>query len=211
MYDEYFLEETASEKAVTSVDNHSIDNLFNNLTEDIANVNRFISEVTKQQKNNETEVKELSIERKKLENMKLEFSNKMKIQEEELKTKQKQSEQNLLAQYDKLKKSEEDFRESMSKNFAELELEKKSLDVEKEIFEQQKQQFESYKKLETARLKQLEISINLEKEQFEKYKDVSTKKIELENKNLEDKCLRFKEIMKQFDVNFKPIKELEEE
>ena len=47
--------------------------------------------------------------------------------------------------------------------------------------------------------------INQEKEQFNKYKEISVKKIELDNKNLEQKCLKFKEIVNQFNSNFKPV------
>jgi len=52
--------------------------------------------------------------------------------------------------------------------------------------------------------------LDSEKNQFEKYKEVTNKKIELENKNIEQKCDRFKELINQFNSNFKPMIKEEE-
>ena len=77
--------------------------------------------------------------------------------------------------------------------------------MQREKIKQEKEQFERYKELEINRIKQSEEILNSEKEQFEKYKEVSNKKIELENKNLEQKYNKFKNIIDQFNSNFKPI------
>ena len=64
--------------------------------------------------------------------------------------------------------------------------------------------------MELSRIEQAKEQFQSEKDQFAKYKDISIKKIELDNKNLEKKCLKFKEIMSQFNANFKPIIDIEE-
>lgn len=46
-----------------------------------------------------------------------------------------------------------------------------------------------------------------EKEQFEKYKKVKETKIELANKEIEQKCEKFKEVITQFNTRFRKISE----
>jgi len=56
-----------------------------------------------------------------------------------------------------------------------------------------------------SRIHHAEEILASERNQFERYKEVTNEKIELDNKNLEQKCARFKEIVGQFNSNFKPI------
>ena len=209
MHEDYMLNNAFSVGEVEG-NNKNLDSLFDNLTEDIANVNKYISEVNKKNKTNEAAQRELYDERQKLEKSKLNFENYYRAQEQELKKLRMQTEEYIALQTDKMRKAEEEFRSGMTSSLSELELEKKALEIEKENLKQEKAQFESYKSLEVSRINQAKEQIQSEKEQFAKYKDISMKKIELDNKNLEKKCLKFKEIMSQFNSNFKPIIDIEE-
>lgn len=213
MLEDYMLNDAFSVDDAGKVDANSknFDSLFDNLTEDIANVNKYISEVNKKNKSCENAQRELFDERQKLEKSKLDFENYFRAKEEELKKLKMQTEEYVAIQTDKLRKAEEDFRNGMTSSLSELELEKKALEVDKENFKQEKAQFESYKSLEVSRINQAREHIEQDKEQFAKYKDIAMQKIELDNKNLEKKCLKFKEIMQQFNSNFKPVLDLEEE
>ena len=93
----------------------------------------------------------------------------------------------------------------MDNTLVELDLAKKEMELQREKLIQEKEQFENYKNLEMNRIRHSEEILKSEKEQFEKYKEVNTKKIELENKNLEQKYNKFKDIINQFNSNFKPI------
>ena len=165
----------------------SIDSLFNNLTEEIANVNKYIDKVSEQKRNTEIEEKQLYEEKMRFEKTKSNFENYMNEQEIRLKSREKELEQMVSHQTEKLRKAEERFRDSMSNSLSELELERKNIDIEKKQFLQEKEQFDSYKALEVKRLSQLEEQLTDEREQFEKYKEIATKKIDLDNKNLVDK------------------------
>ena len=185
--------------------------IFDNLTEDVANVSKYNSEVTKKQKSYESAQKELYEERQELEKTKLDYENYFKFQGEELKKIKNQTEEYIALQTDKLRKAEDDFKNSMTNSLSQLELEKKELEINKESFLQEKAQFETYRSLELSRINQAKEQIEKEKEQFAKYKEIAIKKIDLDNKNLEQQCLKFKEIMGQFNSSFKPILNNEEE
>ena len=157
-----------------------LDNLFDNLSNDVTNINKMINEVTEKRKNNDLEQKNLNELREKLAKEKLEFEEYVSIQKEELRKSKEKIDQYSMLQLEKLKKTELDFKANMNTALSELEIDKKTLSLEKEQFRQ-------------------------EKEQFIKYKEVAYKKIELENKNIEQKCIKFRELMSQFNANFKPL------
>ena len=182
MYDDILLDDEYSNETSFSVDtmNTDLDSLFNNLSNDVVNINKIINEVTEKKKNNELELKNINESKLKLEKAKKEFEEYMVAQKEELKRNKSKIDEYAKLQQEKLKKAEENFKETMSNSLTELEIEKKTLLLEKDQFKQ-------------------------EKEQFSKYKEVAYKKIELENKNIEQKIIKFRELMNQFNSNFKPI------
>ena len=188
----------------------NLNSLFDNLSADVANVSRYISEVAKNKKSNDHLQKELYEEREKFEKSKLEFNNYITAQKEELKKIKLQTDQYITLQNDKLRKAESDFRTGMTNSLSQLELEKKSLEIEKETFLQERAQFESYRALELSRINQAKQQIDTDKDQFAKYKEIAMKKIELDNKNLEQQCLKFRDIMGQFNANFDPVGNIEE-
>ena len=55
------------------------------------------------------------------------------------------------------------------------------------------------------KLKRERSLFETEKEQFEKYKEMKEKKIDIANKELEQKCDKFKEVIAQFNMRFKKI------
>ena len=69
MYDDFMLNDAFEAENTNNLEKRdsNIDNLFNNLTEDIANANKFISEVTKRNKYCEAERKDLENETEKVE------------------------------------------------------------------------------------------------------------------------------------------------
>lgn len=204
MNDDFLLNDSENPSSL-----NSLDSLFNNLTDDINNFNKYIDEVNKKKKDNAIEQQELMEEKLKVDKAKLEFENYVKVKNEEYEVKMKQVDSYLETQKQNLLKSESEFKTNMDNSLRELELSKKELDIQKEKFNEEKQQFESYKNLELNRIKHAQEILDSDKKQFEKYKEVNNKKIELENKNLEQKCDRFKELINQFNSSFKPI--LEEE
>lgn len=195
----------------TTSNNDNLDDLFDNLTSNIESVNKFISSLTNQKKVNHEEELELLEEKEKINRTKEEFEGYMAIQKEELKQKQRQMEQYLESQKAYLTKAEEEFKVNMDNSLTELDLAKKELELQIQKNEEDKEQFETYKKLEMNRIHHAEEILSSEKAQFEKYKEVTNRKLELENKNLEQKCIRFKEIIGQFNLNFKPILESKDE
>ena len=182
MHDDFILDESYNTEDSLSIEKNmnDLDSLFNNLSNDVTNINKMINEVTKGKKNNEIEQKNLNDFKAKLDKEKTEFEEYVKAQKEELKRNRAELDQYVNLQQNKLKKAEATFKDNMSNALTELEIEKKTLALDKESFAK-------------------------EKEQFVKYKEVAFKKIELENKNLEQKCLKFKEIMSQFNSNFEPM------
>ena len=204
MNDDFLLNDSENPSSL-----NSLDSLFNNLTDDINNFNKYIDEVNKKKKDNAIEQQELMEEKLKVDKAKLEFENYVKVKNEEYEVKMKQVDSYLETQKQNLLKSESEFKTNMDNSLRELELSKKELDIQKEKFNEEKQQFESYENLALKPIKHAQEIIDSDKKQFEKYKEVNNKKIELENKNLEQKCDRFKELINQFNSSFKPI--LEEE
>ena len=182
MHDEFILDESYNTSDSLAIERNmdDLDNLFNNLSNDVTNINKMINEVTKGKKNNEQEQKSLKEFKARLDKEKAEFEEYMIAQKEELKRNRAELDQYVQLQQTKLKKAEATFKDNMSNSLTELEIEKKTLALDKESFTK-------------------------EKEQFAKYKEVAFKKIELENKNLEQMCLKFKEIMSQFNYNFEPL------
>lgn len=182
-----------------------LDHLFDNLTSDIASVNRFITNLNDQKKFNNVAEKELVEERQRVEKAKLDFDKYMEVQKEEIEKKQKQVEEYLTAQKENLAKAEAEFKDSMDSSLAQLEISKRELEIQEQKLQEDKSQFENYKALEISRIHHAEEILSSERNQFERYKEVTNQKIELDNKTLEQKCARFKEIVGQFNSNFKPI------
>ena len=60
---------------------------------------------------------------------------------------------------------------------------------------------------EKNRIEKEKELIKAEKEQFEKYKENKERKIELANKELEQKCDKFKGVIKEFNTRFRMMKE----
>lgn len=205
MYDDFMLNDAYEAETINDLEGRdsNIDNLFNNLTEDIASANKFILEVTKKNKNCELERKELDEDKQKFRKSKEEFELYKQEQQEEIRKKKRDLEQHMTLQLEKIRKAEDDFRNNMSHSLNEIQIEKKELEIAREEFAKEKEQFDAYRALEITRIDQSKREIEDEKEQFNKYKDVSKKRIELENKNIEQKCLKFREIMNQFNSNFK--------
>ena len=63
--------------------------------------------------------------------------------------------------------------------------------------------------MENKRISNNHIILDSERRQFETYKDMSEKKLELANKELDQKCDRFKEVMKGFTVKFNDMNDKE--
>ncbi len=185
--------------------NDDLDHLFDNLTSDIANVNKFITNLNDQKKFNNVAEKELVEERQRIEKSKADFDEFMEAQKEEISKKQKQVEDYLATQKQYLAKAEAEFKDSMDSSLAQLDISKKELEIQEKKLEEDKAQFENYKSLEISRIHHAEEILASERAQFERYKEVTNEKIELDNKTLEQKCERFKEIVGQFNSNFKPI------
>ncbi|MBQ9072707.1 MAG: hypothetical protein IJY25_06075 [Bacilli bacterium] len=212
MYDEILLNSKFGNNETNKKNSNiqDLDTIFDNLTNDVENFNKFISNVNKQNKVNGEEFLELSQEREKIEKARVEFDNYMRIQKEEFRNKQEQFDEQIKIKKNNLSKAEEEFKMNMDNSLKELELSLQEMKMKKDKFDEEKAQFEEYKNIEISRIKHAEEVLKSEKNQFEKYKEVNIKRIELENKNLEQKCDRFKNLISQFNSNFKPMIENEE-
>lgn len=206
MYDDILLKDNKIDDTST-INNTNLDELFNNLTSDIETVNKFISNLNNQKTANNKEEQVLIEERQKIDRDKEEFEKYMAIQREEINQKKNQVEQYLNNQKEYLAKAESDFKTNMDNSLSELELAKKELEIQKEKIKEEKEQFENYKSLEINRIHHAEEILASERNQFERYKEITNEKLELESKNFEQKCIKFKEIISQFNSNFKPITE----
>ena len=206
MYEDMLIGNVDTKPSVTS----DLDDLFNNLTSDIQNFNKYISDVNKQKQENSIEEKEILEEKQRIDKAKLDFENYVKTKNEEYIKKEKEIDEYLNLQKQNLLKAEEDFKINMDNSINELEIVKKEVELQKNRLEEEKSQFETFKNLEINRIKHAKEMLDSEKTQFEKYKEVTIRKIDLENKNIEQKCDRFKELINQFNSNFKPMIKEEE-
>lgn len=195
--------------SASSNDISDLDSLFDNLTNDINSFNKYVEDVNQKKKENILEEKELIAEKLKIDRAKIEFENYIKTKNDEYEKKMGQVDEYLESQKQVILRAEAEFKSNMDNSLNELELEKKELEIQKEKFKQEKDQFENYKTLELNRIQHAQKILDSEREQFEKYKEINTQKIELENKNLQQKCDKFKELLGQFNLSFKPIKEEE--
>jgi len=207
MYDDFLLNSDLASKVDSSSD---LDSLFNNLTTNIDNFNKYLEDVNKKKKENVIEEQELFEEKLRIDKAKLEFENYVKEKNAEYDSKMQQADTYLETQKQNLLKAEKEFKNNMDNSFNELELIKKELDLQKERLKEEKEQFETYKNLELNRIKHSQEMLESEKTQFERYKEVNTKRIELETKNLEQKCDKFKELIGQFNSKFNPMLKEEE-
>ena len=207
MYNDFLLDNNFA----SSNSSNDLDSLFDNLTNDINTFNKYVENVNNQRKENNIEERELLEEKQRIAKSKMEFEEYVRAKQNEYDKKIGSIDEYLNTQKQNLLKSESEFKVSMDNSLNELEIAKKELEIQREKFNEEKEQFESYKALELERIKHSQEILELDKNQFEKYKEVANKKIELENKSLEQKCDKFKEIIGQFNSNFKPIiKENEE-
>ncbi|MBQ2946683.1 MAG: hypothetical protein IJE04_02400 [Bacilli bacterium] len=207
MYDDFLLNNDLTSKVDSSAD---LDSLFNNLTTNIDNFNKYLEDVNKKKKENVIEEQELFEEKLRIDKAKLEFENYVKEKNAEYETKMNQVESYLETQKQNLLKAETEFKNNMDNSFNELDLIKRELDIQKERIKEEKEQFETYKNLELNRIKHSQEMLESEKTQFEKYKEVNNRKIELESKNLEQKCDKFRELVSQFNSKFNPMLKEEE-
>lgn len=205
MYEDFLLNNNYGNNLASKSESNNLDSLFDNLTNDIINFNKYIEDINKQRKENSIEEKELIEEKQRIDKAKLEFENYVKAKNEEYEKKMGQVDEYLNDQKQNLLKAENEFKISMDNSLNELDLIKKELEIQKEKIKEEKEQFETYKNLELNRIQHSQEILESEKIQFEKYKEVTNKKIELENKNLEQKCDKFKELITQFNSSFKPI------
>lgn len=205
MYDEYLINNDLDISHSKSTAVADLDDLFNNLTNDVQNFNRYITEVNKQKRENSIDEKELNDERERLVQEKLEFENYVKVKTQECEMKEKQIEEYIRIQKQNLTRAESEFKMNMDNSLNEFEIIKNEVELQKNRLNEEKEQFEVYKNLELNRIKHAQDMLNSDKNQFEKYKEVTNRKIELENKNIEQKCDRFKDLINQFNLNFKPM------
>ena len=72
---------------------------------------------------------------------------------------------------------------------------------------EEKENFERYKEVENTKLKKQSLILDSEKLQFDTYKNMTEKRIEIEKQDLQNKCDKFKEVMKGFQVKFDDLNE----
>ena len=212
MYDDSVLNEKYSNDMTIAEDpSKSLDTLFNSLSDDIINFNKYVDVISKQKKENSQEEKELIEEKQRFEKVKFDFEAYVKAKNLEFEKMVADIENYSNSEKEKLAKLQSDFKTNMDNALNELDINKKELEIQKDKFKEEREQFEDYKRIEVSRIKHSEEILTSEKEQFDKYKEVTIKKIELENKNLEQKCEKLRNLISQFNLSFKPIIKEEKE
>ena len=181
MYNEYLINNDLDISQSQSTAVADLDDLFNNLTNDVQNFNRYITEVNKQKRENSIDEKELNDERERLIQEKLEFENYVKVKTQECEMKEKQIEEYINIQKQNLTRAESEFKMNMDNSLNEFEIIKNEVELQKNRLNEEKEQFEIYKNLELNRIKHAQEMLNSEKNKFEKDKLVTKRKIELEN------------------------------
>jgi len=205
MYDDFLVKNSS-----ISASSNNLDNLFDSLTSDIDNFNKYINDINRKQKENTLEQQELLGEKARLEKAKMDFENYIKAKNDEYNKRIEQADSYLDIQKQNLLRSELEFKKNMEKSLNELELARQEYEIEIEKFEEEKEQFKKYKNLEAERIRNAEEALISDRNQFEKYKDITNKKIELESKSLEQKCDKFKQLISDFNSNFRPVIKEEE-
>ncbi len=190
-----------------SVNLNDLDDLFNKLSSDVTNFKAHINSLNEKRKMNLEEERELFDDKERLNRAKQEFESYIEIQNQEVAQKKLQLEEFFKLKRDGITRAEEELKINTDNSLKELELIKKELEIQRDKLKEDQEQFKSYKELELDRLHQEEEKIKSQRNQLEKYKEVTNKKIELETKNLEQKCARFKQIVSEFNSNFRPILE----
>ena len=189
----------------------NLDVLINGLSSDIKNVNNFMADLNKEKKAHKEIQQTIINERKKLEHDKNEFENYVKLMNAEFENAKKTQEINFNTQKLNLAKAENSFKESMDNTLAELELVKKDLELKENKIAEEKEQFIKFKEIEQDRIKHEREVLQFERDQFNDYKEVNNKRIEVEKKDLEQQFNKFKQIIDQFNLNFKSSLEEEKE
>ena len=192
-----------------TIEKSNLDDLFDNLSSDIANINQVVSDINAKKRITSEELESIKLERQKLDKDRADFDNYASKKDQVLNQKQKDIEDYLRVQKNNLFRAESEFKTNMSNALRELELTKKEFQMQKDKLDAEKNQFEDYKTIEMNRINHASEIFLSEKEQFEKYKAMTEEKLQLETRNLEIKCKRIKDMIGQFNNNFKPI--LEEE
>ena len=132
MYDDFLLNNNSDSKISSSSESLTdLDSLFNNLSDDINNFNKYIATVNKKKNENLLEEKELIEEKIRLDKAKMDFENYVKAKNEEYEKKMQQVDEYLNSQKQNLLKTESEFKSNMENSLNELELTKKEILMEK--------------------------------------------------------------------------------
>ena len=209
MYENFFLNNSSD--IISTNSDVNLDILFNNLSNDVENVNKMIANLNKQKETNINEYDELSAEKRKLHKMQEEFETYMRIQKADLKQKSDKAETDVNNAKQALERIRTEFTSNMNKSLLELDVARKEIELEKDKLKESMSQFESYKKMEMDKIHHEEEILKANQSQFEKYKEICNQKLDIENKKLEQKFEKFKGIVAQFNEKFKPAIEDEKE
>ena len=195
----------------SNINSVNLDALINGLSSDIKSVNNFMADLNSEKKANKELQQTIINERKKLEHDKKEFENYVTRMNSEFDNIKKTQDINFTTQKLNLAKAENAFKENMDNSLMELELIRKELELKERKIEEDKEQFNKYKEIELDRINHEREVLQFERDQFNSYKEVNNKRIEVEKRDLEQQFSKFKQIIDQFNLNFKTSLNSDEE
>lgn len=189
----------------------SIDEMFSSLSSDIAGINRLVSDLNERKTQAVDDVRKIAAEREVIERQKSDVDLYIAKAEAEILKKKNDIDIYLENRQRALTNAENEFRKKMETSLKELEIMRQEFMLEKDKIKEEKDQFEAYKNIEIEKIQYAARVLTADKEQFEKYRQVAMERVNLETRNLENRCSKFKDIVNQFNTNFKPSIDMKEE
>ncbi|MDD3452768.1 MAG: hypothetical protein PHN42_00610 [Bacilli bacterium] len=161
------------------------DNLFNNLYNDVAGANDFISNLIEQRKTISVSEANLNEQRAKLEKEKEEFEKYCDVQKDNFKQEKQRLDEYEKTQKIRLQNEESSFAAEVEATKNEISLAQKGLKISEETLNEEKRQFEKYKETEEERILLAKAQFEEEKVQYNKERNAEIEQIRLAKENLE--------------------------
>ena len=194
----------------------NFDVLFDSLYNDVVGANNLITDLIEKKSSLSKNEQLLEDFKEKFEKEKEDFKNFVEVQKKAIESEKSQAASYIESKRARLHSEEQKFNEDSEAKKNEISLLEQSLKLERDKFESEKASFEEKKRIEleqiaaerekltrdTEEFANEKKFLQNEQEQFAKYKELEQKKMDLEEKNLQASCARFKELVSQFNSGF---------
>lgn len=203
-------EKMVSSSNTSSANNSDFDTLFDNLYNDVAGANKFISNLIEQKKSVTDNAANLEEDRDKLEKEKAEFERYVESQKQSIELAKVQCDEYVRTQKTRIQNEEAQFNADQEAARAELDLNDASIKAASEKLDSEKTQFYVYKELEEKRLEAEKEKIESDRKkldadikQFNNEQDVALTKLKSEQEELQNEKNQFE---KSKNIDLEKIK-----